>query len=892
MTAEHWQQVQELFHAALEREPGDRSNFLVGACSGNESLRQEVESLIQSHEETGQFIDSPAFAAGAEMLADGHELKPGQMLGHYEIRSALGEGGMSRVYLAEDTKLKRKVALKVLPAVHSGDEQARKRLLREAQAAAALDHAHICAIYEVDEESERSYIAMQYIEGETLEVRMARERLSLDDALDIAEQVAGALGDAHAHNIIHRDIKPSNIMLTVYGQVKMLDFGLATTATNLAGPNDAQTKSRLTMPGMILGTVPYMSPEQVRSEPVDARTDIFSFGALLHEMLSGRRVFARTSVAETIAAILHDEPPELSIDQTIPKVVGNIVSKCLAKDAAQRYQDMHEVTDALNAARNDEHGPIGISDNITSKAGMTSTDLVAASAGVGITQPLSSAEYLVTQVKYHKRSAMFAIAATVLAVAVLGYYSYFARAGETIDSIAVLPFDNVNNDANAEYLSDGISDTIIDSLSQLPNLKKVIPFSSVLRFKGKQIDPQAVGRELNVQGILMGRLSKRGDDLLITVELVDVKDNKRLWGEQYERNSLNIVTLQGEIAREVSEKLRLTLTGEQNERLAKPQTKSAEAYQLYLQGRYYWHKITDEGRVKSGEYFQKAIEKDPNYALAYAGLAAYYGSMANFGQMPPKEAWRNSEEAAVKALAIDDKLGEAHRSLAAVRMWYDWDWQGAERELKRAIELDPKFEDVESHALRAEFLNAMGRFDEAIAEATRAQEMDPLSKHFRSNLGYILYNARRYDEAIVEYRKELEKDPNSLQAHLGLGEVYVKQGTYEEVVAEMVKARPLVNLPRQLARLGYVYAAAGKKVEAIKILNELKGETREHYNLATLIAAIYAALGDKEQAFAWLGKGCDEHQNGVKEFKVSPRFDTLRSDPRFTDVLRRVKLAP
>src|SRR5207253_1239958 len=333
MIAEHWHQVQELFHAALAREPGDRSIFLVGACSGNESLRREVESLIQSHEETSHFIDSPAFAAAAEMLADGHEFKPGQTLGHYEIHSALGEGGMGRVYLAEDTKLKRKVALKVLPAVHSGDEQARKRLLREAQAAAALDHPNICAIYEVDEESDRSYIAMQYIEGETLEARMARQRLSPDDSLNVAIRVADALAEAHANHIIHRDIKPANIMLTGRGQVKVLDFGLAkTTSTNLAGPDEAETRRVVTAPGMILGTVPYMSPEQLRGAQVDARSDIFSFGIVVYEMLSGRQAFARDSDAETIGAILHQEPPELSsIDSGIPKALESIVSKCLAK---------------------------------------------------------------------------------------------------------------------------------------------------------------------------------------------------------------------------------------------------------------------------------------------------------------------------------------------------------------------------------------------------------------------------------------------------------------------------------------------------------------------------------------------------------------------------------
>jgi len=609
-------------------------------------------------------------------------------------------------------------------------------------------------------------------------------------------------------------------------------------------------------------------------------------------MLSGQRVFARNSAAETIAAILHQEPPQLSsIDSTIPEQLENIVDKCLAKDATQRYQTMQQVAQDLNAVRRSEQaatGPV----TTTAKKRMTSTHgVAAASADVDKTNQTSSVECLLTWVRHHKRSAMFATVTIVIAIAAFGYYSYFAKAGEAIDSVAVLPFVNDSNDANAEYLSDGISDTIIASLSKLPNLKKVIPLSLVLRFKGKQIDPQAVGRELNVRAVLAGRLAQVSDDLLISTELIDVKDNKRLWGGQYNRKLADIVNLQGEIAQEMSEKLRLKLTGEEKERLARPQTESPEAYQLYLQGRYYRQKNTDEARIKSGEYFQKAIEKDPNYALGYAGLAGYYGSMANFGIMSPKQAWRNSEEAAVKALAIDDKLGEAHLRLAEVRMWYDWDWPGAELELKRAIMLDPQFEDVESHAIHAEFLNAMGRFVEAIAEAMSAREADPLSKHFRSNLGYILYNARRYDEAIEEYRKELEKDPNSLQAHLGLGEVYVKKGSYEEAVAEMVKARPLVNLPRQLARIGYVYAAAGKKDEATRILNEVKGQTREHYNLATFIAAIYAELGDKEQAFTWLWKSCDEHQNGVKEFKVSPRFDTLRSDTRFTDLLRRVKLA-
>src|SRR2546423_2298610 len=580
---------------------------------------------------------------------------------------------------------------------------------------------------------------------------------------------------------------------------------------------------------MIVGTVPYMSPEQLRGEPVDMRTDIFSFGVVVYEMLSGQRAFARASDAETIGAILHEQPPELSsIDSGIPKVLEDIVGKCLAKDADERYQTMEQVAHDLNIVRNGELVAVSIPAAPIGRAeitGATHRETVPTDIRAGRTT--SSIEYLVSKVKYHRRSAILATACVIIAVAVSGYYFYFAKGGESIDSIAVLPFVNVSNNADTEYLSDGISDSLINSLSQLPNLKKVIPFSSVLRYKGRQIDPQAVGRELNVRAVLTGRLVERGDDLLIIAELVDVEDNKRLWGGQYNRKSADILNLQGEIAREISEKLRLKLTGEQRERLTKPQTESAEAYQLYLQGRYYWHKFTDEARIKSGEYFQRAIEKDPNYALAYAGLSDSYAVMAFFGQMPPKEAWQKSEEAAVKALAIDDALGEAHLSLAVVKAWYDWDWPGGEREFKRAIELNPEF--AESHSLYALLLDAKGRFDEAITEAKRSQEVDPLSTHYRADVGHILYHARRYDEAIEEYRKGLEKNPDSIEAHLGLGEGYVKQGRDEEALAEMLKARPLVKSPRRLARIGSVYAAAGKRDAALQILEEVQGLTNERY---------------------------------------------------------------
>ena len=477
MTHERWQQVKEIFHSALELAPERRAAFLAEACAGHDSLRSEVESLISLHEQPGHFIDAPAFQAAAEMLADGQEFKPGETLSHYEIRSVLGEGGMGKVYLAEDTKLKRKVALKVLPAAGSGDEEARRRLLREAQAAAALDHPNICAIYEVDEAGDTCYIAMQYVEGETLEARMEKGRLSLDDSLNIAGQIAGALCEAHAHGIIHRDVKPSNVMLSSRGQAKVLDFGLAKTASAaLTGPDKTETKSPLTAPGMVLGTVPYMSPEQLRGKPVDARTDIFSFGAVLYEMLSGRRAFARASDAETIGAILHEQPPELaSVDSGIPKALEDVVGKCLAKDAGERYQTMEQVARDLNAARSDEL-TAGVPATHTGKAEVDDTNRRGAVlTDAGTARTASGVGHLVSGVRRHRWGVMLAAAGAIILAAALGYYLYSARGGEAIDSIAVLPFVNVGNDPNAEYLSDGISDSLSTAFRSCRISRKLSP---------------------------------------------------------------------------------------------------------------------------------------------------------------------------------------------------------------------------------------------------------------------------------------------------------------------------------------------------------------------------------------------------------------------------------
>lgn len=878
MTHERWQQVKEIFHSALVLAPERRAAFLAEACAGQDSLRGEVESLISLHEQPGHFIDAPAFQAAAEMLADGQEFKPGETLSHYEIHSILGEGGMGKVYLAEDTKLKRNVALKVLPAAGSGDEEARRRLLREAQAAAALDHPNICAIYEVDEAGDTCYIAMQYVEGETLEARMEKGRLSLDDSLNIAAQIAGALCEAHAHGIIHRDVKPSNVMLSSRGQAKVLDFGLAKTASAaLTGPDKVETKSPLTAPGMVLGTVPYMSPEQLCDKPVDARTDIFSFGAVLYEMLSGRRAFARASDAETIGAILHEQPLELSsIDPNLPETLAEVVKKCLAKDVEQRYQTVEQVVDDLNVARSGNLAAVGNRANSvlsTQYSALGTAHRKAISAEVAKPRVTSSIEYLVNEVKGHRRIVILATGVLVILASVLGYYYYPARGGEAIDSIAVLPLVNVNNDPNAEYLSDGLSDSIINSLSQLPNLKKVISLNSVLPYKGKQVDAQAVGRELNVRAVLMGRLTLRGDEVFISTELVDVKDNRRLWGGQYKRKLAEILPLQGEIAQEITERLRLKLSGAEKQRLAKHDNAEPEAYRLYLLGRFYRRNRLSYQKARN--YLEQAIQKDADFAPAYAQLA--YVCWIIGLRATEAEARQKAEWAARRALELDETLGDAHTVLGLLNR--------DTRELERGLELDPNSPDAQHYY--ATSLWQQGRLDEAILHTRRAQELDPLSPAMYVDLGKILYTARQYDQALEQYLKALELNPNYAPAHVHTLLCYLAQGKYEEAAAQVERAKAAAEkdqfLDARPGQLGYAYAVLGRRAEAQKMLDELNEMSKQSDVKPQWLALIYTGLGNKDKAFEFLRK-----DQGIIIFplRVDPVWDSLRSDPRFADLIR------
>ena len=862
MKPERWKQVDELLEAALDCPVNERASFLDRACAGDEELRREVESLLISDGQAEEFIEASPARIAADLFTCGQS-KPsiGQRLAHYEILAPIGAGGMGEVYLAHDTKLDRNVAIKLLPTELVVGEQAKKRLQREAKAAAKLDHPTICAIYEVNEEAGHSFIVMQYVEGETLASRIQSKSVQLLEALDVSVQVADALAVAHSRGVIHRDIKPANIMVTSQGQVKVLDFGLAKVVQDKAqSQTQAETASLLTEPGVIVGTMPYMSPEQIKGEHLDVRSDLFSFGALLYELVTGRQPFLGENAASTISSILTHEPPPLSRYADVPAELQRITRKCLEKDKENRYQSARELLIDLKSLRRD------------SEPGIPNRELIAHQGN---------------RYRWFYAAAVLALS---LSVGVLFYLFKPSSSSSPIRSLAVLPFTNASPDQDAEFLSDGVTESLINSLTQISQLK-VTARTTAFRYKGKEIDPQVLGRDLDVDAVLTGKVNKQGDSLYVQVDFVNTADGTQLWGERYSRKLSDILAVQDEIATHISEKLRLTLTPHERQRLAKSYTENTEAYQLYIRGRYYWNKRTDEGLKQAVAYFQRAINLDPQYALAYVGLSDSYNFLGAFGLgvLPPTEVHPKAREAALNALAIDNTLAEAHTSLAFVKLYYDWDWPGAEKEYKLAIEANPKY--ALAHQWYSHLLMSIGRTNEALAEAIRALELEPASLATNMNVGWQYYFAQQNDSAIEVFKKTLDLDPGFIQAIWALGRTYAQKQMFNESIKSLQEAVSLSGGgPVYMSALGYTYAVSGNKKKAQQTIEDLKRLSRERYVSPYWIALDYAGLGNKETAFEWLGKAYSERSGGMVWLATEPQWDNVRSDQRFQDLLRRLKL--
>ena len=791
----------------------------------------------------------------------------GEVVTHYRILDKIGEGGMGVVYRAEDTRLGRQVAVKFLSAKLAEDPTAIERFQREARSASALNHPHICTLFDVGQHNGVPFLVMELLDGVTLRQRINARPLAIDQLLEFAVQAVDALDAAHSHGIVHRDIKSANLFVTARGEIKILDFGLAKLTARIDPFSDttiARDQSpQATAAGQTLGTLAYMSPEQARGEELDARSDLFSFGSVLYEMATGREPFTGKTSALVFDAILNQQVvPATVVNASVPAELDHVIAKALEKDRTVRSERAAELrADLKRLKREADSGRV---------ASVAATTVMARPAP-----------------KTSRRSLLFGAAAALVLAISIGAYVMFGGRGAGIDSVAVLPFVATGGTSDAsgtEYLTDGITETLINGLTQLSGLR-VSARSVVFKYKGKDTDAQQAGRDLNVRAVVTGRVSMRGDRLVIQAELMNVADGSQIWGDQYNRPVSDLLAVQDDIAGEILDKIQPRLSGEERQKVTKRHTDNPVAYQTYLQGRYYWNKGTVASYKKAIEYFQQASAKDPNYALAYAGLADSYLMLGSYWV----EAVTEAKGAAEQALKIDPKLAEAHVALGHIKLLLDWDWAAAQREFTQGISLNPA--SALAHRQYAAYLATVGRVDEATAEVRQALTLDPLSPIVNSDLGwYLLYDGKTA-EAIAQFRKTLEFDANSVAASRGLGIAQSQAGQHAAAIASLKRALDLSeNSPVILGHLGAAYAAAGQRSAALEALKDLETQSARQYVPASAMAMIQTALGDRNAALDLLQKAYEEHDFAVSQLSVAPWFAPLRGDARFQKLIERLGL--